>query len=128
MRPQAYVTLDALVVECSGTVTGVARWSGNERGWQARVVLGYRTEGRGDTDLAIVSRCLLGTDQAGTARFRVKVPSHGPVTYHGQLFRLLWYVVAQIPAMDEFWPNPGAVVITVVPRGWLQAAAGQGDG
>jgi hypothetical protein len=118
---QSELVLDHSVVECGGAVTGTASWSGNTRRERVGVVLRYETQGRGDTDTEVVARCVLGGDEAGRARFRLDVPSQGPITYNGQLLQLLWQVIVCIPVT---WATGGqglAVAdLTVAPRGWLR--------
>ncbi|MBI3688258.1 MAG: hypothetical protein HY241_13155 [Actinobacteria bacterium] len=114
MSAQAGLTLDHTVAECGGAVIGTASWSGNRTGKRVGVVLRYRTQGRGDVDTAVVASCDLGIDEAGQARFRLCVPPYGPITYHGQLLRLLWQAAVQIPRH----PASAIVELTVLPRGW----------
>jgi hypothetical protein len=114
---QAVLVLDGLHAECGGAVTGTASWSGNRGHRPVAVVLRYRTQGRGDTDSAIVARADLGAAESGRARFRLEVPVAGPVSYNGQLIRLLWQVAVQIPA------GRGGIAsqdLTIAPRGWSQ--------
>jgi hypothetical protein len=115
MNAQAGLELDAAMAECGGAVTGRVHWSGNRGGRPVAVVLRYRTQGRGDTDSAVVTRADLGAGESGQASFRLDVPLLGPVTYHGNVLRLLWEVAVQIPA------GRGQVTtreVTVAPRGW----------
>lgn len=89
-----------------------ARWRGVE------IHLKWRTEGRGDTDsgtVGVVSHPI--QPSAGPARypFRFMLPQDGPVSYHGQLLRIVWEIEVRIDVEWEFdpkdrWP------ITVVPR------------
>lgn len=120
MSRQAELALDHSVVECGGAVTGTASWSGNSRHQQVGVVLRYWTQGRGDTNNAVAARCVLGVDEAGRARFRLDVPPQGPVTYNGQLLRLLWQVVVCVPVTRATGRRGLTVAdLTVAPRGWL---------
>jgi expansin (peptidoglycan-binding protein) len=115
MNAQAGLELDRPVVECGAAVTGSVRWSGNRGGRSVAVVLRYRTQGRGDTDSAVVTRADLGTADSGQSPFRLDVPLTGPVSYHGKLVQVLWEVAVQIPA------GRGQVVtadVSVAPRGW----------
>lgn len=117
MSAQATLLLDGVQAECGGAVTGTASWSGNRGNRPVAVVLRYRTQGRGDTDSAVVARAELGVAESGQARFHLDVPIAGPVSYNGQLVRLLWQVAVQIPA------GRGGIAtaeLTVAPRGWSQ--------
>jgi hypothetical protein len=126
VNPQAGLRLDRTVAECGDPVTGTVSWSGNRRGRPVAVVLRYRTQGRGDTDQAVVSRADLGAAESGQLRFHLGVPPAGPVSYHGAVLSLLWEVVVQIPA------GRGEIAIaevSVAPRGWSRLPAGpRGDG
>ena len=124
MKPQARLLLDQGFAECGGVVTGAVSWSGNRKHDRVGVVLSYWTQGRGDVDTAVVARCDLGADEAGDSRFRLDVPLNGPVTYHGQLLRLLWQVTVQIPVPKSARKpptGPAMVALSVVPRGWPAA-------
>ena len=120
MSPQAQLQLNRTAAECGGAVTGDASWWGNGAYRPIEVVLRYRTEGRGDADAAVVSRWVVGNTDTGRGRFLLDVPSDGPVTYDGQLLRLLWQVSVTISGGGPFRrtkPLSVAAVI-VVPRGW----------
>jgi hypothetical protein len=123
MSAQARLVLDHGVAECGGPVVGTVHWTGNRRRQPVAVVLHYRTEGRGDVDAGVVAGHDLGDAEAGEARFRLEVPPLGPVTYHGQLLRLLWQVAVQIPASRSYHRSrtgSATADLTVVPRGWLR--------
>jgi hypothetical protein len=121
MTVQVRLVLDDGMVPCGGVVKGLVTWSGNRKHDRVGVVLRYQTQGRGDVNASVVARCELGTDEAGQAPFRLDVPAEGPVTYHGQLLRLLWQVAVQIPVTKAaIRPTVGAAItdLTVVPHGW----------
>jgi hypothetical protein len=112
----AQLELDASVVECGSVVTGNVTWSPGGRRGPSRLVLRYRTEGRGNKESKVVARCFVGPGKTGQARFELAVPASGPVSYDGQLLRLIWEVV-----LDPL--TSGATVdLTVVPSGWLRLA------
>lgn len=125
MSPQATLQLDSPVVECAGSVLGSVLWWGNDRRHPVGVVLRYRTQGRGDVDAAVVTRCELGTADSGNLRFRLDVPADGPVTYHGQLLRLTWQVAVHVPVSKASARSSGLVVadLSVVPWGWTRRPA-----
>lgn len=120
MSAQASVVLDHHLAECGGAVVGAVRWSGNDRRRRVGVVLRYRTEGRGDVDSDVVAAVEVGDTESGEGRFRLDVPPLGPVTYNGELLRLLWVVAVQIPAHRSFLGTAAEADLTVVPRGWLR--------
>jgi hypothetical protein len=117
------LALDHGLVECGGQVLGGVSWTGNLRLDRVGVVLRYRTEGRGDVDSAAIAHCDLGPAESGQARFRLDVPPLGPVTYHGQLLRLLWQVAVAVPvtkASGRARSGLAVADLTVAPQGWLQ--------
>lgn len=120
MSAQAQLRLHGTVAVCGGTIMGDVSWWGNGARRPVGVDLRYRTEGRGDTDAAVVSRWVLGDGDAGQGRFRLDVPPDGPVTYHGQLMRLLWQVGVTVPGTFRWGWRPVVVAdLVVAPRGWL---------
>lgn len=126
MSVRVELALDHGHAECGGPVPGGVSWTGNRKLDQVRVVLSYRTEGRGDVDTAVVDHRDLGTAESGQARFQLYVPALGPVTYHGQLYRLLWQVAVAVPETRAFGRSRSRLAIvavadlTVVPQGWHQ--------
>jgi hypothetical protein len=120
MSAHASVALDHHLAGCGGAVTGTVRWQDNDRRQRVAVVLRYRTEGRGDVDTGVVAAVELGEAESGESRFRLDVPPLGPVTYNGQLLRLLWVVAVQVPANRSFRGSAAEADLTVVPRGWLR--------
>ena len=131
MSVQAGLILDHRLAECGGPVVGRVSWTGNRKLDRVGVVLRYRTEGRGDVDAALVAHYELGTAESGHARFRLDVPPLGPVTYHGQLLRLLWQVAVHIPvAKASTRAGAGLAIadLTVVPRGWTAPQPGRPGG
>lgn len=123
MSVQALLKPDAPTVECGAALAGSVQWSGNDRHRHVGVVLRYCTQGRGDVDAAVVARCALSTDESGQARFTLPVPASGPVTYNGQLLRVLWQVAVHVPvdrASTRFDAGPAAAQLTVIPQGWTR--------
>jgi hypothetical protein len=120
MNAQARLDLQTNVVECGGALVGTVSWTGNVRHSGLAVVLRFRTQGRGDVDSAEAARFDLGSGEAGEARFQLDVPAVGPVTYNGQLLRVLWQVAVTTSGKRKFTSGADstAVELTVVPRGW----------
>lgn len=106
---------------CGGQVTGTAIWSDNSRGQDVAALLYLRTQGRGDRHTALADQAELGSASVGEVNFSLSVPAEGPVTYHGSLLRVLWYVaivVAPRGRPPRHDPGEAAAMIAVVPRGW----------
>lgn len=96
--------------ETGGTVAGTVSWSAEGRAPEAiEVALRYRTEGRGTEDSRRVAEQRHELDAAGfgslpTISFRLDVPPEGPVSYDGDLIRVIWEVTARLDipwARDE---------------------------
>ena len=123
------IRVDTPLVECGETVRGLVTWSvEGDRPPRAVVVeLGYRTEGRGDTDhgRAESIRHDAGAATSGEVPFELRVPDGGPITYDGRLIRVIWSVSASLDlqmARDE----AGSAPVTVFPTGghavWAEMA------
>lgn len=111
--------LDAEVAECGDVLTGTATW-GPLDGAPRRVVvrLGYRTEGRGDSDHDEAAEVSWDGTESGQRRFELPVPEHGPMTYEGRLIRVLWRVELRLDRRLQSDPTE-QVPVTILPRGGL---------
>jgi len=119
--------LDHVVAECGGHFTGrVSRQadadgvSSTSRARAVRLVLRYRTEGRGDTDRQDVSNLELELEPHGglNTAFSLPVPPNGPVSYDGRMLRVLYEIEARVDvklARDPKIERP----VLVVPVGGL---------
>ncbi|WP_432560210.1 hypothetical protein [Granulicoccus sp. GXG6511] len=84
-------------------ISGVVTWDPRDvtRGRGFEITVGWRTEGRGDTDRGTISSVRTPfSDGQPTAvtkfPFRFVLPPDGPVTYHGRLLRVIWSVNARV--------------------------------
>ncbi len=119
--------LDAWVVECGDRFTGrVSRdadadgVASKSRARSVRLVLRYRTEGRGDTDASDVSNLEFGLEAHGglNSPFTLSVPASGPVSYDGRTMRVIYEIEARVDiklARDPKIERP----VLVVPQGGL---------
>ena len=121
------VLVDDLFVEPGGTVTGRVELPGVEgtnpkveRIREVRVVLRYRTEGRGDTDSWTSDPVgfPVAVDGSLNAEFTLDVPDDAPVSYDGSLLRLIWEVEARTNLRMRIDKKASAPVV-VVPVGGL---------
>ncbi|MDO5682414.1 MAG: sporulation protein [Propionibacteriaceae bacterium] len=85
------------------SVYGVATWDpvGVTRGRAFIITVGWRTEGRGDTDTGVIATFNIPFTSGQpttvtTFPFQFQLPPDGPVTYHGKLLRVLWSVTARV--------------------------------
>lgn len=121
------ITLDGYFAEPGGSVTGRVELPGVEgtdpsveRIREVRVLLRYRTEGRGDTDSweGSAQAFSVGVDGALTASFNLSVPHDAPVSYDGSLLRLIWEVEARTDLRMRI-DKKTTELIVVVPTGGL---------
>ena len=110
------LVLDDDVVACGETVSGVFSWSSDRQMRKARVVLRYKTEGRGDTNREDVTVTDFEPSPSGQHRFHLRVPHDGPPTYVGDLITLRWSVrgYLDLPGRKDARSEQS---IDVVPRG-----------
>lgn len=78
-----------------------------------KLTIGWRTEGRGDKDKEV----LYETEVKPSERtyFKCKIPMAGPVSYDGQLLRIIWEIVVtrqKIIGQDKLKTQ----VLHVIPR------------
>ena len=92
------IEVDELIVECGGRFTGqVSRdadadgVSSTSKARSVRLVLRFRTEGRGDTDTSDVSSLQFDLEPHGgmSSPFSLAVPASAPVSYDGRTMRIL---------------------------------------
>lgn len=108
-----------------GRVTGQVTWT-PESARQPRgikVMLRWRTEGRGSVDQRVVAETIVPAGQAVAGLpmqvpFDLPLPPDGPVSYNGQLIRVIWEVRVEI---DEAWAinEKFHAPLVVVPR-WIE--------
>jgi hypothetical protein len=65
----------------------------------ATLKIGWRTEGRGNVDKDQFSQKIKLASLVSVP-FEYEIPLNGPLSYDGQLIRIIWEVVVEI---DQFW-------------------------
>jgi hypothetical protein len=116
------IELRDAVVALGGTVRGQVQWDPDAKPPESVTVeLRFRTEGRGTEDGRVVAgteRTFSGdpTMTAPWLEFEFEVPADAPITYEGNLIRIIWEVEA---GLDVPWArDPKASVgLTVLPLG-----------
>lgn len=109
-----YINSDSL--EVGSELTGSYIWTPDTQKKEKplKLTIGYRTEGRGDVD----KEALYETEVKVSERtyFRCKIPMVGPVSYDGQLLRIIW----EIAVTRSKWFGRDDIVKTqvfhVIPR------------
>ncbi len=89
------VNLTQLVLEVGEMLEGEIVWSSEKQKKIEKVNLsvGWRTEGRGDIEKGKVQELDIFNVPAF---FKVQIPIKGPVSYDGQLIRIIWEVSLDI--------------------------------
>lgn len=75
---------------------GTCQWlpDPDEKNKKARLMVGWRTEGRGDVDRATIYEQEIFRDSV--TPFTCQIPLTGPYSYDGQLLRIIWEVTAEV--------------------------------
>jgi len=108
------IALSELKVKNGERVRGNVTFEGTKTPRKIEVVCRWRVEGRGRSREEVVDRA---ESQDMTVSFDFAIPKEGPLTYDGQLLRIIWEVWANadLPmARDE----SDVATFTVVPRKW----------
>jgi hypothetical protein len=127
--PSLEVQVDQGIVEVGGRFRGRLRRAGQlddiatdkqQRVRAVRLVLGYRTEGRGDTDEGTVAEREFPVDAYGRldVGFELEVPRHGPISYDGRLVRVLWTIEATVDVKLARDRSTYIPVLVVPSGGW----------
>ncbi|GGA30113.1 hypothetical protein [Okeania sp. KiyG1] len=79
------------VIEVGKQLSGKFSWAGNITPHEINLKVGWRTEGRGNVDTKTVySNSFVGTTHS---TFSCKIPALGPVSYDGEIIRVIWEVI-----------------------------------
>jgi hypothetical protein len=108
------IALSELKVKNGERVKGSVTFEGPKTPRKIDVVCRWRIEGRGRSREEVVGNV---ESEAMTVPFDFAIPKEGPLTYDGQLLRIIWEIAADADiamARDEH----EAVAFTVVPRKW----------
>ncbi len=94
--------------------------AGKHRIQGVRLELGFTTEGRGDTDSAMVHHQEFPVDGWGrlAVHFQVPVPSGGPISYDGRLIRLRWELTATVMIKRAIDRRLEVPVLVIPANGW----------
>lgn len=86
------IQLNDSILNLGDTIAGSCQWLPSPDGEKktARLAIGWRTEGRGDVDRQTIYEAEL-QPQIPT-RFSCRIPTDMPLSYDGELLRILWEV------------------------------------
>lgn len=115
------VSLASTEVQTGESITGEAVWNseGEKKPRRLEVVCRWRIEGKvkNEEEVGSAEELEIGSRSQAAVRFEFQIPLHGPLTYDGKLFRVVWEVIARADiafARDEV----DTKVFTVKPRPW----------
>jgi hypothetical protein len=112
-----YIDLDNSVVELGKSVTGIVRCQSGQSSQKPLIVkVKWHTEGRGSKQKQTVVTLDLGKLSAGSViPFRCDLPYEAPVSFDGKLFRVIWFVKAEVRGLLMSGETQ-TVPIQVIPR------------
>lgn len=84
--------LNSDLLEVGSELTGSCIWTPDTQNKEKplKLTIGYRTEGRGDVDKQMLFETELKLSER--TYFRCKIPMAGPISYDGQLIRIIWKI------------------------------------
>ncbi|MBJ7900079.1 MAG: hypothetical protein GC158_09200 [Cyanobacteria bacterium RI_101] len=90
------IALNETALSPGAYLEGTCQWlpDRDERNKKARLMVGWRTEGRGDVDKATIYEQEILADSL--TAFTCQIPLTGPYSYDGQLLRIIWEVTAEV--------------------------------
>lgn len=107
--------LNSDLLEVGSEFSGSCIWTPDiqEKKKPLKLTIGWRTEGRGNVD----KKTLYETEVKPSERtyFKCKIPMAGPISYDGQLLRIIWEIIVirkQLIGDDKLKTQ----VLHVIPR------------
>jgi hypothetical protein len=107
------LTLQQSELRIGDHLTGYVQWTGNQPAKEIKLIIQWRTEGRGSIDEAKLHAMILPPEGG---HFSFQIPSTAPYSYDGQLIRIIWEVksIAKIAGLVQllktvtqpFYVNP----------------------
>lgn len=87
------IYLDTDTLEVGTKLSGSCLWTPNkkESNKTLTLLIGWRTEGRGDVDKETIYETEI--TPSSRAYFSCQIPPTGPVSYDGELLRIIWEVI-----------------------------------
>lgn len=91
------IQLEQQTIAAGESLSGTVIWQSdrNEIPKSATISIGWSTEGRGTRDRKTVNKLSLDPNQFAAAQgdaipFSLDIPDAGPITYNGNLIRVIW--------------------------------------
>ncbi|MEO1377704.1 MAG: hypothetical protein AAFW70_26175 [Cyanobacteria bacterium J06635_10] len=102
-------------LEVGSELTGSCIWipDTQEKNKPLILTIGWRTEGRGNVDKEVLYETEVKPSQR--AYFRCKIPMAGPISYDGELLRIIWEIIV----IRKQWIRGNKLktqVLQVIPR------------
>lgn len=108
--------LNSESIEVGSELTGSCIWipDTQEKNKSLKLTIGWRTEGRGNID----KETLYETEVNPSLRayFRCKIPMSGPISYDGQLLRIIWEIIVFCPGWFFQKNMVETQVLHIIPR------------
>lgn len=91
------IYLDKDTIEVGTKLSGSCLWTpaSKEEKKTLKLFIGWRTEGRGDIDKETIYETEI--QPSSRAYFNCQIPITGPVSYDGELLRIIWEIVIARP-------------------------------
>lgn len=121
--PVIQLSCDRHEVRCTEVVRVLLGWHADRQPEAVRIELRWRTEGRGDRNSGVGAVHRHGPEQGPIPpqlEAALRVPGDGPVSYDGQMIRVIWEVRAVLEMRLRTDPSaavPLQVLPAVIPRG-----------
>jgi hypothetical protein len=109
------IQLKDTVIEVGQTLSGNCIWKGEKIPREVTLKVGWRTEGRGTVDSeTIYTNAFSGTNSFS---FSCKLPGLGPVSYDGEILRIIWEVTTESKFPQLFnKPEKNSCQFRVIPK------------
>jgi hypothetical protein len=109
--------VDINCLEVGSDLTGSCIWipdTQNQEKSPTTLTIGWRTDGKGDKDEEIIYK----TELKSSVRtyFQCRIPVAGPVSYNGQLLKIIWEITVFTSNLLIFSETLKTQVIHVIPR------------
>lgn len=111
-----HIYLDSDTLEVGEKLSGSCLWTptSEEGKKNLNLTIGWRTEGRGDVDKETIYE--IEIPASARTYFSCQIPITGPVSYDGNLLRIIWEIVVTKSKFLGFKDTLKSQFFQVVPR------------